>query len=303
VLLAIDVGNTEVTLGLFDRRRLARSFRLSSETRRTPDEIALSLRQIFPELAVGGGHAAVLASVVPALTAHYVEASRRLTGRDPLEVSSRIPSGVEIEYRDPQSTGADRIANAAAALRLYGAPVIVVDFGTATTFDVIVKDRRYIGGVIAPGVLTGAEHLIRRAARLSAFEMRTPEHVVGRSTEESLQSGVVYGAVGQVDAIVRRIAAEERIRPMVVATGGLAAMIAAHSETIEKVDPDLTLHGLRIIYEMNHPGVLDAPEPPAPERRERAAGAARTTSRAAGGSRPASSKGKGRPGSKRPRRS
>jgi len=165
--------------------------------------------------------AAVIASVVPTATASYMEAARKLCGTDPLEVSSRIPSGVDIQYRDPQSTGADRIANAAAALRLYGAPVIIVDFGTATTFDVIVKDRRYIGGVIAPGVVTGAEHLIRRAARLSAFELKPPEHVVGRSTEESLQSGVYYGAVGQVDAIVRRIAAEERIRPMVIATGGL----------------------------------------------------------------------------------
>ena len=257
MLLAIDVGNTEVTLGLFDGRRLARSFRLSSETRRTADELTLYLTQVFPELASRGEHAGVIASVVPTATPSYLEASRRLCGRDPLEVSSLIPSGVEIDYRDPQSAGADRIANAAAALRLYGAPVIVVDFGTATTFDVIVKDRRYIGGVIAPGVITGAEHLIRRAARLMAFELRAPEHVVGRSTEESLQSGVYYGAVGQVDAIVRRIAAEERIRPMVVATGGLASMIAAHSETIEKVDPDLTLHGLRIIYELNRP---DGPE-------------------------------------------
>ena len=258
MLLAIDVGNTEVTLGLFDGRHLTRSFRLSSETRRTADELALYLTQVFPELAAGGGHAGVIASVVPTRTPSYFEASRRLCGRDPLLVSSLIPTGVEIDTRDPQSTGADRIANAAAALRLYGAPVIVVDFGTATTFDVIVKDRRYIGGVIAPGVITGADNLIRRAARLSAFELRAPEHVVGRSTEESLQSGVYYGAVGQVDAIVRRIAAEERIRPMVVATGGLASMIAAHSETIEKVDPDLTLHGLRMIYELNHP---EGPEP------------------------------------------
>ena len=266
MLLAIDVGNTEVTLGLFDGRRLARSFRLSSETRRTADELTLYLTQVFPELVSRGEHAGVIASVVPTATPSYIEASRRLCGRDPLEVSSLIPSGVEIDYRDPQSAGADRIANAAAALRLYGAPVIVVDFGTATTFDVIVKERRYIGGVIAPGVITGAEHLIRRAARLSAFELRAPEHVVGRSTEESLQSGVYYGAVGQVDAIVRRIAAEERIRPMVVATGGLASMIAVHSETIEKVDPDLTLHGLRIIHELNNPDSPEKPDAKAPKR-------------------------------------
>ena len=254
MLLAIDVGNTEVTLGLFDGRRLTRSFRLSSETRRTADEISLALTQIFPELARRGEHAAVLASVVPTATASFLEAARKVCGVEPLEVSSRIPTGVDVEYRDPQSAGADRIANAAAALALYGAPVVIVDFGTATTFDVILRERRYIGGVIAPGIVTGAEHLIRRAARLSAFELRPPPHVVGRSTEESLQSGVYYGAVGQVDAIVRRIAQEERIKPRVIATGGLAPMIAKHSETIEKVDPDLTLHGLRIIQEMNGGG-------------------------------------------------
>jgi type III pantothenate kinase len=264
VLLAIDVGNTEVTLGLFDGATLKRSFRLSSETRRTADEVTLTLTQVFPELGSGGGHAAVIASVVPAATPSYTEAARALCGRDPLEVSSRIPTGVEIDYRDPQSAGADRIANAAAALELYGAPVIIVDFGTATTFDVIVKERRYIGGVIAPGIVTGAEQLIRRAARLSAFELRAPERVVGRSTEESVQSGVYYGAVGQVDAIVRRIAAEERIRPKVVATGGLASMIAAHSETIEKVAPDLTLHGLRIIHDLNRRDASRRPPKRAP---------------------------------------
>ncbi len=251
MLLAIDVGNTEVTLGLFDGLRLKRSFRLSSETRRTPDEVALALRQIFPELAGGGANESVIASVVPTVTASYHEAARALLGGEPLEVSSEIETGVDIQYRDPKSTGADRIANAAAALELYGAPAIIVDFGTATTFDVIVKERRYLGGVIAPGIVTGAEHLIRRAARLSAFELRPPGRVVGRSTEESLQSGVYYGAVGQVDAIVRRIAAEERIKPAVIATGGLAAMIAAHSETIQNVDPDLTLQGLRIIHALN----------------------------------------------------
>jgi type III pantothenate kinase len=144
--------------------------------------------------------------------------------------------------------GADRIANAVAAFERYGAPAIVVDFGTATTFDVLVKGRRYRGGVIAPGILTGAEHLVRRAARLGAFELKPPARVVGQSTEESLRSGVFYGAVGEVDSIVRRISAEEKIRPKVIATGGLAAAIAPHSETIQEVDPDLTLHGLALIH-------------------------------------------------------
>jgi type III pantothenate kinase len=267
LLLAIDVGNTEVTLGLFEGRRLARSFRLSSETRRTADEVTLALRQIFPELGAGHGHTAVIASVVPTVTASFAQAARKICGSKPLEVSSKVSTGIALEYRDPASIGADRIANAAAALERHGAPVIVVDFGTATTFDVIVKDRRYVGGVIAPGIVTGAEHLIRRAARLSAFELKPPERVVGRSTEESLQAGVYYGAVGQVDAIVRRIAREERIRPKVIATGGLASSIAAHSETIQKVDPDLTLHGLRIIHERVRNGATKPAAKPKKTRR------------------------------------
>ena len=257
MLLAIDIGNTEVTLGLFDGEELRRSFRVSSETRRTADEVELLLRQAFPELAPGKarpeGHAAIIGSVVPAQTSIFLEAARRITADEPLLVSAATTARVKIEYRDPASAGADRIANAVAAFDRYGAPAIVVDFGTATTFDVLLKGRRYRGGVIAPGVLTGAEHLVRRAARLSAFELKPPPRVVGRNTEESLQSGVFYGAVGQVDAIVRRIADEEKIKPKVIATGGLAAAIAAHSETIQAVDADLTLHGLRLIHQRHAP--------------------------------------------------
>ena len=268
MLLVIDVGNTEVTLGLFEGEHLLRSFRVSSETRRTADEVGLVLRQAFPELehakakpgparegdrAPRGarplGHGSVIGSVVPAQTPLYVEATRRLMGTEPLLIGATTTARVKIEYRDPSSVGADRIANAVAAFDRYGAPAIVVDFGTATTFDVLLKGRRYAGGVIAPGILTGAEHLVRRAARLGAFELKPPARVVGRSTEESLQSGVFYGAVGEVDSIVRRISEEEKIRPKVIATGGLASAIAAHSSTIEEVDPDLTLHGLRIIFE------------------------------------------------------
>ncbi len=249
MLLAIDIGNTEVTLGLFAGKRLARTFRVSSETRRTADEVALLLGQVFPELKTRRFDAVVLASVVPPQTPLYAGAARRLTGKAAVEVGARSPHGLAIEYLDPAAVGADRIANAVGAFERYKAPAIVVDFGTATTFDVLLTGRRYRGGVIVPGVFTGAEQLVRRAARLGAFELRPPARVVGRTTEESLQSGVFYGAVGQVDSIVRRIAEEERIRPTVIATGGLAAAIAEHSETIGHVDPDLTLHGLRALHE------------------------------------------------------
>lgn len=269
MLLVIDVGNTEVTLGLFEGEELRRSFRVSSETRRTADEVELMLRQAIPELEqakarpgsgskrakpnrnprTGPKYGAAIGSVVPGQTPLYVDATRRLMGTDPLLVGATTTAGVKIEYRDPLSVGADRIANAVAAFDRYGAPAIVVDFGTATTFDVLLKGRRYAGGVIAPGVLTGAENLVRRAARLGAFELKPPARAVGRSTEESLQSGVFYGAVGEVDSIVRRISEEENIKPRVIATGGLAAAIAAHSATIQEVDAELTLHGLRIIFE------------------------------------------------------
>jgi type III pantothenate kinase len=271
MLLVIDVGNTEVTLGLFEGEDLRRSFRMSSETRRTADEVELMLRQAFPDVehakakagrgnaarhgrgrrVPGSPHGAVIGSVVPVQTPIYIEATRRLTATEPLLVGPSTTARVTIEYRDPSSVGADRIANAVAAFERYGAPAIVVDFGTATTFDVLLKSRRYAGGVIAPGILTGAEHLVRRAARLGAFELKPPAQVVGKSTEESLQSGVFYGAVGEVDSIVRRISEEEKIRPKVIATGGLAAAVAAHSTTIQEVDPDLTLHGLRIIFEQH----------------------------------------------------
>jgi type III pantothenate kinase len=252
VILVLDIGNTETTIGLFDAGQLLRAFRVGTAPGRTADELALLLAQAFPEIRRGAEVA--IASVEPASTPAFAEAARRTTGGEPLLVSAAMETGLEIEYRDPLTLGADRLANAVAAFRLYGAPVIVVDLGTATKFEVVVKDRRYRGGAIAPGVRTAAEALVRRGARLGAFEWHAPEHAAGRSTEECLQSGVLYGAVGMIDGMVRRLAAEERIRPMVIATGGLAGLLAPHSETIERVDPDLTLHGLRILHELNAPG-------------------------------------------------
>lgn len=252
MILVLDVGNTETTIGLFDAGRLLRTFRVGTAPDRTADELALLLVQAFPELRRGA--AVALGSVEPASTPAFAEAARRATGGEPLLVSAAMETGLEIEYRDPLTLGADRLANAVAAFRLYGAPVIVVDLGTATKFEVVVKDRRYRGGAIAPGVRTAAQALVRRGARLGAFEWHAPEHAAGRSTEECLQSGVLYGAVGMIDGMVRRLAVEERIRPTVIATGGLAGLLAPHSKTIERVDPDLTLHGLRLLYELNAPG-------------------------------------------------
>jgi type III pantothenate kinase len=250
MLLVFDVGNTVTTAGLFDGTRLAGTFRVGTAGGRTADELVLLLRQAFPGAVV---RAAAIASVEPSATPAVAEAAARITGREPLLVTAGLETGLEIDYLDPLALGADRLANVVAAFRLHGAPAIVVDLGTATKFEVIVRERRYRGGAIAPGVRTAAAELLRRGARLGAFELRTPGRAVGRNTEECLQSGVLLGAAGMVDSMVRRLAAEERIRPVAVATGGLAGLIAPLSQTIEKVDPELTLQGIRILHELNAP--------------------------------------------------
>ena len=250
MLLVFDVGNTETTAGLFDGERLAGSFRVGTGGGRTADELTLLLRQAFPGAPV---LAAAIASVEPSATPAVAEAAARLAGREPLLVTAGLETGLTLDYLDPLALGADRLANAVAAFRVHGAPAIVVDLGTATKFEVIARDGRYRGGAIAPGVRTGAAELLRRGARLGAFELRVPGRAVGRNTEECLQSGVLLGAAGMIDSMVRRLAAEERIRPAVIATGGLAGLIAPLSETIERVDPELTLQGIRILHELNAP--------------------------------------------------
>jgi type III pantothenate kinase len=191
----------------------------------------------------------VLCSVAPSLTLAWAEALARLAGAPPVEVSAETVRDLPIRYHDKSSVGADRIANAVAVRALYGTPAIVVDLGTATTFDCVSREGAYLGGVIAPGVMTSAEELFRRAARLPRVELRKPERVLGRATEESLQAGVVWGAAGQVDALVRRLAIEMRGTPHVIATGGLAPFIAPECETINVVDGTLTLKGLKLIWE------------------------------------------------------
>jgi type III pantothenate kinase len=192
---------------------------------------------------------AVLCSVVPALTLPWAAALAARCGEAPVEVSPATAKGLKVRYRDPSAVGADRIANAVAARTLYGVPAIVVDLGTATTFDCISRQGAYLGGAIAPGVATSADELFRRAARLPRVELRRPARALGRTTEESLQAGVLWGAAGQVDALVRRLALEMQGTPVVIATGGLAATVAPECETINRVDETLTLKGMRLIWE------------------------------------------------------
>lgn len=244
-VLTVDVGNSETTVGRFLGDELEEFWRLTSG-RATSDELRLQLDALVRSGAAGWG--SVVCSVVPAATTPWLEALRSVTGLDPLEVSA-VNSPIRVRVPDPASVGADRIANAVAAQVLHGTPAIVVDLGTATTFDCVAKDGAYVGGAIAPGVVTSSEDLFRRAARLARVDLRAPERALGRTTEECLRAGVIWGNAGLVDALVRRITKELGGKPKVVATGGLAGVIAPECETVQQVDEALTLKGMRLMWE------------------------------------------------------
>jgi type III pantothenate kinase len=249
MLLTLDIGNTEITVGLFGGAELEAHWRLTTNPDRTPDEWGSAIGGFL----IGAGHspnevrAVCLASVAPAATQSVVDGLARVTGCTGVAVDARSPLPVTLDVDEPLSVGADRIVNSLAAVKLYREDTIVVDFGTATTFDCVTAEGRFFGGVIMPGLRTAADQLTRRTAKLPATELRAPARVIGRRTEECIQAGVLFGSADAVDGLVHRIRAEwpgDR-RPRVVATGGLADVIAPLSSTIELTDPDLTLHGLR----------------------------------------------------------
>lgn len=253
MLLVVDIGNTTIRIGMFDERELVGEWFLTSGTARTADEAAMLVSGLCSScgLSVHPGTRVVVASVVPSLTGAFEKMAEKLFESKALIVTSKTTTGIEICYRDPASVGADRIANAVAAAQLHSLPAVVVDLGTATTFDVITGDGKYLGGVIAPGLVTSAENLFAKGAKLFPVELRAPSTIIGRSTDESLLSGIMYGTVGQVDEIVRRIESELGETPKVIGTGGWVDVIAPLSRTITTVDQSLTLHGLRLIAEMN----------------------------------------------------
>ncbi len=269
MLLVIDVGNTNTSFGVFEGTTLLHHVRSESARARTADEYAVLVRQMLALRGVDPDKidSAILASVVPPLTDTMAELVRRAFSREPLVVGPGIRTGMSILYENPREVGADRIVNAVAAYEWARSGCIVVDFGTATTFDCVTPKGEYLGGVITPGVQISAEALFARAARLSRVEIALPPKVVGRNPVHSMQSGIVYGYAGLVDGLCARLKKELGYPCRVVATGGLAKLIAPQTEAIEHVDNDLTLTGLRILYERNtHEATRgSAPAPPGDE--------------------------------------
>jgi type III pantothenate kinase len=259
MLLAIDIGNTNIVLGVFEGERLVESWRLATLRERTADEIGIWVEQLFQHSAINVHRVdgIVMASVVPPLTGTLMTMAHRYFGMTPLNVDHTVDTGMPLLYEHPSEIGADRIVNAVAAHRKYGrgVPLIVVDFGTATTFDAVSAKGEYLGGVICPGVQISADALFQRAARLPKVDVRKPCEVIGKTTVGAMESGLYYGYVGLVDGLVRRIARELGDKAMCVATGGLASIIAPEVALIEHVDPDLTLQGLRMIWERNRPSM------------------------------------------------
>jgi len=248
MLLAVDVGNTQTALGLYSDATLAEHWRLATERSSTADELGVLLSGLLEFESVDG---ICLASTVPVLVREWEELARKWAHAPLLVVGPGVKTGIPIRYDDPREVGPDRIANAVAARERYGTPVIVVDFGTSTNFDVVSEDGEYVGGVIAPGIEISMDALFARAARLLKVDYVAPPSVIGKTTVGGLQSGLVYGFAGQVDGIVRRIRGELGAEARAVATGGLADLVSPHSETIERIDPFLTLEGIRAVWELN----------------------------------------------------
>jgi len=261
VLLVIAIGNSNISLGLFDygegaRGALSEHWRTGSHREETSDEVAVLLRALF-EQADRRTHEVtdvILSSVVPPLLPIWERVSTKLFERPPLVVGPGMKTGMPVRYENPREVGADRIVNAVAAFEMLGGPVIAVDFGTATTFDCVSEGGEYLGGVIFPGIHTSMEALFERASMLHRVEIAKPRSVIGRTTTGALQSGLLYGYAGLVDSMVARIRGELGASARVVATGGLASRVAAESEAIERVEPFLTLEGLRIVFEKNRGG-------------------------------------------------
>lgn len=256
-LLAVDIGNTQVTIGAFDGDEIRARWRVSTDPSRTEDEHALLFSGLLQARGIAPSHVSAisLCSVVPPVTDIVVHALRDLFGHEPLVIGRGTKTGIRINYDRPQDVGADRIVDAVAAFNLYNGPSIVVDFGTATVFDAVSGEGEYLGGAIAPGVMLAAEALYQRTSQLRRVELKAPEKAIGRNTTAAMQSGLLYGYVSLVEGMVRRFQSELSLAPgdggNVIATGGLAELIARETRVFTEVNPDLTLVGLKILHQMN----------------------------------------------------
>jgi type III pantothenate kinase len=253
MLLAIDIGNTNVVLGVFDQERLVENWRVGTNAQITPDEYAMIFKDLFgfAGLEFRQITGVIISTVVPPLLPVMVEMSRKYFKIEPMIVTHELKTGITIRYDNPKEVGADRIVNAAAAFKLFGGPLIIVDFGTATTFCAVTRDGEYLGGAIAPGIKISAEALFQRASKLPRVELFKPLKVIGRDTISAMQAGIIYGYAGLVDGIVERMKKELSADARVVATGGLAELVSPETRSIQEIKPQLTLEGLRLLYDIN----------------------------------------------------
>ncbi len=253
MLLTIDIGNTNITLGLYDGDVLGPRWRLATEHNRMPDEYGILLLHLLQHSGRGPAdvHGIALASVVPPLTGTFLTACEAYFGRLPFVVDAGVKTGVRIKYDDPKQVGADRVVDAAAVQKLYGGPACVVDLGTATTFDAISAEGDYLGGAIAPGIGIAADALFQRTAKLPKVDLQVPPSAIGRNTVHAIQSGLLFGYVGLVEGMVARFRGELGPSMKAIATGGLANLIAHESKVIDVIAPWLTLDGLKIVWELN----------------------------------------------------
>ncbi len=253
MLLTIDIGNTNLTLGLYEGGKLGAHWRLATDHNRMPDEYGLQFLGLLQNAGktLKDIEGISLASVVPPLTGRVIQACREYLKQEPLVVDAGVKTGIKVRYEDPKAVGADRICDAVAVMKLYGGPACVVDFGTATTFNAITKDGEYLGGAITAGINLAAEALYTRAAKLPRIDLQVPPSVIGRNTVHAMQSGLLFGYVSMIEGMVARFRAELGDEMKVVATGGLAEVVAKETKVIGIIAPWLTLEGLRLIWELN----------------------------------------------------